>query len=486
MKRVISILFCSFLAVVFLNGQVQLGLRLDNYAGINGIFFNPAAPMTSSFGWDANLAGASAFFYNNYAFIEQSSLFDLTKAGDSRFILAFHREEYKDIPGRKFAIDFYQNDRRRHLLEQANVTGPSFFVRINDQHSVGFFSRARQLGNARNVDTDFSYYSYNRRPFFDPFEAEPFQMNLIGWSELGLNYLLQLPANSGLIGIGVSAKLLQGWEAAYLDSPEPFELTKLPGDSLRGQPFTFEYGLTTSNLNGEFFDPAVKGRGVGFDIGFLYTIQDGDDGYRWKFGAALLDIGIIRFDEAAQQHRTTPDDLSEIGWEDYMDFRGPKDVLPTISRFSEQILGDAGASLVDDQFSMTMPSTLTLQADYRLNDYFYLNGTVVQGFPPSATAAHMGSLFAVTPRLETPWFGASMPVSLYQMQELRFGLSLRMGFLFIGTDDLGSVFGSSRLNSADLYFALKLWPFWNKGGKGGRGGSPGRNGKNNEPGCYSF
>lgn len=484
MKRAIGIFLCSFLAVLSLHGQAQLGLRLDNYAGINGIFFNPAAPMTSSFHWDANLAGASTFFYNNYAYINQSGLLDLAEAGNRSWILAFESEKYQDIPGEKFAVDFYENERSHYLLEQNIITGPSFSIQLDDQQRIGVFSRVRQLGNARNIDTDFSYYSYNLRPFYDPFEADPFQMNIIGVSELGLNYVLQLPTNNGEIGIGVSAKVLQGWEAAYIHSPETFELTKLPGDSLSGLPFTFEYGLTTSNLNGDSFDPVANGRGVGLDIGFLYTIEDGSGSYRWKIGAALLDLGAIRFDQSAQRHRTTPQGQSEVGWADYVDFQGPEDLLPTISRFSEQILGDPDASLVDNQFSMALPSTLTLQADYRLNDFLYLNGALVQGLPLSATAAHMGTLFALTPRLETPWFGAAAPVTFYQMEEIRYGLNLRLGFLFLGTDDLGSLFGTSRLNSADLYFALKLWPFWNKREKGSRGRQKG--GRNKEPGCYRF
>ena len=32
------------------------------------------------------------------------------------------------------------------------MLGPSAFVKINDQHTVGIFSRVRLLGNVRNID----------------------------------------------------------------------------------------------------------------------------------------------------------------------------------------------------------------------------------------------------------------------------------------------------------------------------------------------
>jgi len=74
-------------SVAFL--QEQLGLRLENYAGVSSIPLNPAGNLTNPLRWDVNLVGAGMFWSNNYAFIKKTNTLDLiNNAGDAEFILA--------------------------------------------------------------------------------------------------------------------------------------------------------------------------------------------------------------------------------------------------------------------------------------------------------------------------------------------------------------------------------------------------------------
>jgi len=74
-----------------------------------------------------------------------------------------------------------------------------------------------------------------------------------------------------------------------------------------------------------------------------------------------------------------------------------------------------------------------------------------------------------------------MPVVLLNYQKLSLGTSLRLAFLTIGSDDIGSFFGKRNLDSTDFYIALKVNPF-NLGLNIGGGGR--RRGKNVK--CYQF
>ena len=66
---------------------------------------------------------------------------------------------------------------------------------------------------------------------------------------------------------------------------------------------------------------------------------------------------------------------------------------------------------------------------------------------------------AVTPRFEHRWLGISTPIVLLNYQKLSLGTSIRLAFLTIGSDDIGSFFGRKNLDSTDFYVALKVNPF---------------------------
>jgi hypothetical protein len=66
---------------------------------------------------------------------------------------------------------------------------------------------------------------------------------------------------------------------------------------------------------------------------------------------------------------------------------------------------------------------------------------------------------ALTPRYESRWFMAALPVSLYNKSDLHVGLSLRLGVLTIGSDDLESLFIPGKLAGTDLYMGLRLSNF---------------------------
>ena len=78
-----------------------------------------------------------------------------------------------------------------------------------------------------------------------------------------------------------------------------------------------------------------------------------------------------------------------------------------------------------------------------------------------------------------------MPISLYAGENLRAGLSARLGPLFFGTDQLGAFFRGDRLYGADFYAGVKWQPLGLRKGDKARKGKN-RGGRGNEPGCYKW
>jgi len=76
--------FCCFSLLSI--AQEQLGLRTENYSGINSIFSNPANNLTTPFHWDVNLGAIGLFFENNIGGYRNSSVGDVLNNVDRLFL----------------------------------------------------------------------------------------------------------------------------------------------------------------------------------------------------------------------------------------------------------------------------------------------------------------------------------------------------------------------------------------------------------------
>ncbi len=488
MQRRLSFLLFACLVQFSLFSQESLGIHLDNFSGINSTNINPAGYAFTPYGWDINLIGGSSFFENNYAYIKPARLGDMLRNPDN-MVVYFGPDitNENQVPKGEYFVDFYQKDQPRYAALSNSLMGPSFYIRLNPNHSIGLVTRARMMGNGNGVSNTLSYYEYDPQPFFEDFTVDPFHLGIMGWSEIGLNYSYRTETNNGMMAFGLTAKYLDGYEAAYWTNDNPFQLTKLPGDSLSGSALDFTYGYTNSNIANDNYSLQSNGRGMSVDLGFVYAQTDGDDGYQWKLGVSVLDIGSIKFDRNAKAHRVQTDELSIVGTEVYQNIQSAEDFEDKMRVFSEQMLGDPNTSLVADQFNMWLPTALSVQFDVALAKHLYLGSALVQSIPIGAEGVRRKSILAVSPRYEAKWFGASMPISFYNWQSLRTGLALRLAFLTIGTDNLGSLVRRKDLSGYDLYFAIKVNPFgFGKGDENGGGGFRGGGRKGKQLPCYQF
>ena len=116
-----------------------------------------------------------------------------------------------------------------------------------------------------------------------------------------------------------------------------------------------------------------------------------------------------------------------------------------------------------------------------IRENVYINATLVQRIPIGDISVERGNLFALTPRYESRWISAFLPVSVYNWQQVQVGTAVRLAFLTFGTENIGSFLGSKSLTGADFYAAIKINPFqmgWKNGGGGNR--------KSKSVKCYEF
>ena len=460
--------------------QEQIGLRFDNFGSLSGLTINPAQNLTSPYSWTVHFGSAGIFVDNNYGYFRDTKLSALAKNPES-IIPVSEIIDGPVAPG-SIILDYYDNNRQKHADVLATVMGPSLQINIDNIHVIGLFTRARFATSARNVPAKGNYYEFDRIPFYDEIDLTPFRMVGMGWREIGINYARSIELDNGTIGIGFSPKLLTGYESFYFDNLTDQKLVQLPGDTFAFNTATVNYGLTTSNATGEDISPQKNGKGFGIDIGATYTIDHPtEDDYLLKVGLSLLDLGKINFTKNTERHRIEADDIDAFPAGDMKDLTTVDEL---ISFLSLNTMGDSTASLLGEQYSIGLPSALSLQADYQVYPNVFVSTLLIQRFPQGKNiAVSRPNLFAVTPRYEHRWFSASLPVSVYNWSDFRVGLAARAGYLVFGTDNLGSYFNQKKWTGTDFYVGLHFTPFntnWNFeflnfGGGGGKGAK-----------CYEF
>ncbi|MBK6994351.1 MAG: hypothetical protein IPH31_05295 [Lewinellaceae bacterium] len=254
----------------------------------------------------------------------------------------------------------------------------------------------------------------------------------------------------------------------------------------------WDYALTTANLTDNADEVSLKkqGSGFGLDLGISWAMpaDDEEDGYAWRAGISLVDLGFVRFKNSAQRHHIEFDTLVTVSGSSFPQRNNADDVLRDVS---SAFLGDTDASLQKNAFGMGLPTALSAQFDARVIPMFYVSGLLVQRVPLSKLSVKRPSTLAVVPRFEHRWFSVSLPLVVDDWQSFRAGAAVRLAWLYLGTDNIGSFTKKDKLSGADVYIGFKINAFSFKKRekgyrlnreRGSRGGGPNRK----KIKCYDF
>lgn len=466
--------FCCFSLLSI--AQEQLGLRTENYSGINSVFANPANNLTTPFQWDVNLGAVGGFVDNTFGGYRDASVSDLLNNVD-RLFLATDFPSDQEFPAGSTVFDFATPGKDKFASAVSMVTGPAIMLNF-EKHSFGVFTNFRAVVGGHKIPAVLGYYDYQSIRPGNSYSVFPSSVAGMVWSELGINYLYKGETNNGQIGIGFNLKYLQGFESFFVKNNTNLIITKLERDALNFENgANLDIGFTNSSIDEEAVNLQQNGTGFGLDIGLAYASLDYQDGVGIKLGFSILDIGKIKFNQNTESHTF---DIGSATLFDPQNLRGVTNFRDGLGQLNAELFGTAGVSLTGDTYEVWLPSAISLQADLAIRENIYVNATVVQRMPIGKISVKRGNLFALTPRYESRWVSAFLPVSVYNWQHIQVGAAARLAFLTFGTENLGSFFGNKSLTGTDFYAAIKINPFrlgWKNGG-GGR--------KSKSVQCYEF
>ena len=201
------------------------------------------------------------------------------------------------------------------------------------------------------------------------------------WREIGGHYTHSFETNFGHIAIGGNLKYLSGIEALGIETTRTSELKRLSTDEISAETVNLIImGTTTAIDLDDNFGKSAKGTGLGMDIGVSFVFEDYEDDYKLKLGLAINDIGSITFDEGVEGHVLESNNRTIFNKQDYLELTGIRDI---VNRASNNILGNPSASLDPSisQIKMGLPTSLVLNADYKVMDQVYVGAVMVQRLP---------------------------------------------------------------------------------------------------------
>jgi len=460
MFRIISSIL--FFVSLTISAQSYIGLDADNFNGIHGALFNPANIADSRTKIDINLTSVSLFTVNNYAAVNFW-----------KFI----------IDGGSFRsntdIERVGIDKKTNGIANIDILGPSALVTIDKKQAIGLTTRVRSLLNINTIDGEII-------DFFDTGLSELNTIQIAGvnfngitntFLEVGLSYARVLKKDrveflkggatlKYLRGIGGgTAQLRSG--VAFFDSSNPNDVfTRGSAEYSFSNNFDKNNNGQIGNTSDDFDLLAENSSGFGIDLGIVYEYRPKPRAnvsrdnvkeqqvirhmttYKYKIGASILDLGYIKYTnqrvKSFEGRTFTRDELINTGsFNDFQDTFSPTDS--------------------NRDLTISLPTRLRAEFDLRLNKKFFLNTSTQLSLigKKASEANRYANQITVSPRYETKWFSAYLPVTATQYGGMQVGLGGRLGPVFIGTSGFFSRTFDKRTRVFDIYAGLKI-PIYHK------------------------
>jgi hypothetical protein len=476
------LLLITLLTSPFLiSSQTFLGLQHSNMSGIHQAGLNPANIADSRHRIYINGLTMGVGFNNDYLKLSLPFPFrDLVTnkyPKNSNGGLAFEDAWLSEnLNGRGKNMNFYTQFRT-----------PGLMVKISKGLTVGFQYKntlsfqindiAEPLARLARYGVDSSngtvaFSGPNQFQVGQTFGDNAFTINVNAFGELGGTIAKTiLNSNSMAIKFGVTPKLLLGYATAYIKNRGI--LIKAPGtDTIIFGETDVEYGYTDpsyfADLQGVDFNRIVskiQGKGFGFDIGATFeykpegtkNITSKKNNYLFRAGISLLDAGKITYNNQVKNTHIVNNTGEKtfvlrpefgVAWST----SNERGIEYTDSLMRTIFVIDTSATTIVSK----MPTTLNLQFDYNVFKFFYVGANLSQDFRgKKSIGMRKASYFMVLPRIETKLFEFCLPMGLMNDYRTgRIGFFLRVGPVFVGSDNLIGQIKSNNVTGVDFYFGI--------------------------------
>lgn len=469
-RTVVFLLIFLSVACFRVDGQVMTGDVSGNYAGLNAVRKNPSSMHHSKTWLDIRLIGANLFVDNNYLFIHKND-YRFNRILNPGYDWPVHSEPY--VAEDRFLYR-YDNRRVKSAYARIEASGPGIML-IWKNHAFALSTAIRNAVSIKNLPADIANFawlglSYTPQHNIRYDSKHPIKISGLSWSEIGLSYAYKWHYRGiHSMSAGITVKRLLGMGGLFfysgdMDYTVPDDSTILINNmrASAGIALPLDY-----QDNGLLLDPLFRGGGFGIDLGFTWQrllhyhgeipyhsiCAQPFEEYLYRIGVGLVDLGGIRFSGNAL---TLDIEDRSSRWDnpENLPFRNLHSFLDTLSY---RFYGDSMTAWRENSFFIWLPAAINATFDYRIDRHWYFNSFFQYGLNWSITSPVQPVVLSFSPRYETAGFEVNLPLSLYDWNRPKIGLSVRVHGITIGTDKLGSFLNLSNFSGMDLYFSVRFF-----------------------------
>lgn len=305
--------------------------------------------------------------------------------------------------------------------------------------SVNYASRSATFQRSIS-DMEFDITSYAElgvgysRPIDDKLTVGG-RFNLL----LGLVHT-DVEVNNFTVNIEIPDDISQAYSYATSESNVK---TSMKGGGLTFSEVNGSSGNTVRQISGYNFDMGglgIAGTGVGIDLGATYKVLD-----NLTVSAALLDLGFIRWRSGVTTVASSDENAKvEINENNYLNYLS-RDFMD-LKRFNMLEDKDAAAA-----YTTKLSSTFLVAGEYALmNNKLSLGAMYSAYFVQPKTLNELTLSATIHPK---SWCDASLSYSPVQAKGKSFGVALKLGPVFFGTD---YVYFGNNTSASNFYFGVSF------------------------------
>ena len=472
------------------NAQNYLGVMTSNYGGVMSTDLQPASFVDGRFLFDLNLGSVNVNAYQNFVSFNTSGM-------PGGWLKSFKNDEAYNswaLPDSTFMdrhiVKRYADNSNDKMGANINLQMDlfNFAFHINPKIAIGLKAKARSITNIGNVDPSFAilieqgldYPSLWNQKIDEQF----LNVNHLTWAEVGFNYgQVVLDQEEHFLKAGATIKYLKGYSAAYFQTSNlQYNLKNNDTTQLLTGNFNYGYsdnlpGLIENGLDNKF----NSNFGVGLDLGFVYEWRpkykdfkydmDGETNlwmknknkYKAKVGISLIDLGSMRFKKGGLSRNFSVNNSSPFDLQSFSKASSLSDFDQILDSLINESSAAGNTNWTSEQspnstFVMRTPTALSLQLDYQLGKYFYVNVSGVMNviLKKKDTKVIVPNQLSITPSFDWSWFGLFLPISMNEYSGFKTGLASRLGPLSIGVTDFRALFSVGKVRGAEFYLGLRL------------------------------
>jgi outer membrane protein OmpA-like peptidoglycan-associated protein len=461
--------FLSF--TIYANGQDLLGLSTGNYTGVTGMNLNPASIVDSRLKFDLNLIGFSTYFSNNYLSVKRTALLDGS----------FFKDKYKDwnmVQKDLLGENTLKAGEKVNLRLNTRVIAPiSFMLSAGKRSAIAFSINNRTGMYVDNLNQDFArfaYSSFDDNSFFGRnMNMNGINSNTLNWLDVGLTYGTVLIDNGNHFLKGAfTAKYIGGIASGYFQADElNINFTNSQDVNVTTPYMQYGHGNKLSldmykSLSLKSLRPEAEG--FGWNAGLMYEYRGRIDKFKYltpeyeektrrdynkyafRIGFAIMDAGKLTFNKGGFNNDFA---MNAVNWN--LNNRVIKDINGIDTLLAEQAVYN---TLGESSYTVALPTAYSAQLDVHVGRGFYVNAMTYQPMKLSTTdrKVRVEPAYAVTPRFESRTFGFYLPVSYNKFDNWNIGATLRLGPLYVGSSNLGSLVFNKKVPTADIHAGLRI------------------------------